>query len=168
MRPRARFALVVAASLVLALPGVGLAAAPGDSAIGHGHIAGAVAVSADFSIVARSGPAGEFAKGRLILRNVDGIPRNDGIATVECLLVDGNRAMAIGLWEGDAADWPFGPAFPHAAVYVEDNGPANGATPDRAQANAVTGGSCEQWIQFFPYLAEPLAQGNVTIHDATP
>lgn len=160
--------LLSAMVLAAVLPAVAVGASPNDSATGSGRVAGLLGTSSDFSFSAHSGPAGEDAKGNLNFRNTQGFTENNGTAAVRCLLVNGNDAIAIGEWKGDdPAEWPFGPAFPFAVLFVEDNGEPSDVTPDRGIAFGVTGGSCADWYASGNAWALPLEQGNVVVRDAS-
>ncbi|HEU0305020.1 MAG TPA: hypothetical protein VFR32_10625 [Gaiellaceae bacterium] len=163
-----RRALVLSALFLVALPSIAVGASPNDSATGSGRVTDIFGASSDFSFAAHSGPAGEDAKGNLNFRNTQGYTENNGTAEVTCLLVTGNDAIAIGEWKGnDPAEWPFGPSFPFAVLFVEDNGEPSDATPDRGIAFGVTGGTCADWYAFGNAIAQPLEQGNVVVYDAT-
>jgi hypothetical protein len=153
---------------LVAVPSIAVGASPNDSATGSGRVADLGGTSSDFSFSAHSGPAGEDAKGNLNFRNTQGFTENNGTAAVTFLLVTGNDAIAIGEWKSDdPAEWPFGPTFPYAVLFVEDNGEPSGDTPDRGIAFGVTGGTCATWNAFGNAIAQPLEQGNVVVRDAS-
>ena len=158
---------LLGALLLAALPSIAAGASPNDSATGSGRVADIFGASSDFSFEAHSGPAGEEAKGNLNFRNTQGYTENNGTAKVTCLLVSGNDAIMVGSWKGDDPDaWPFGPTFPYAVLFVEDNGQPSGDTADRGIAFGVTAGTCADWLAFANASALPLEQGNVVVRDA--
>jgi hypothetical protein len=160
--------LLLGSLLLAALPSIAAGASPNDSASGSGRVAALFGTSSDFSFEAHSGPAGEDAKGNLNFRNTQGYTENNGTATVACLLVSGNDAIMVGGWKADDPDaWPFGPSFPYAVLFVEDNGGPSGDIPDRGIAFGVTGGTCADWLVVANIFALQLAQGNVVVRDAT-
>jgi hypothetical protein len=160
--------LLLGALVIVVLPGIAAGASPNDSATGSGRVADIFGASSDFSFTAHSGPAGEDAIGNLNFRSTQGYTENNGTAAVTCLLVAGTQAIIIGEWKGnDPAAWPFGPSFPFAVLFVEDNGQPSGDTPDRGIAFGVTGGTCSDWFGFGAAVAQPLDQGNVVVRDAT-
>ena len=160
--------LLLAAVLLAVVPSVASGASPNDSATGSGRVADLSGASSDFSFAAHSGATGEDAKGNLNFRNTQDYTENNGTAKVTCLLVSGNDAIMIGTWKGDDPDaWPFGPTFPNAVLFVEDNGEPSGDTPDRGIAFGATSGTCADWLAFANGVALPLEQGNVVVRDAT-
>lgn len=156
--------LLLAAVLLAVVPSVATGASPNDSATGSGRVADLSGASSDFSFAAHSGAAGANAKGNLNFRNTQDFTENNGTAKVTCLLVSGNDAIMVGTWKGDG---PFGPTFPHAVLFVEDNGQPSGDTPDRGIAFGATSGTCADWLAFGNDEALPLEQGNVVVRDAT-
>ena len=156
---------LLGALLLAALPSIAAGASP-SSATGSGRVADIFGASSDFSFEAHSGPAGEEAKGNLNFRNTQGYTENNGTAKVTCLLVSGNDAIMVGSWKGDDPDaWPFGPTFPYAVLFVEDNGQPSGDTADRASPS-VSPQACADWLAFANASALPLEQGNVVVRDA--
>jgi hypothetical protein len=165
---RSSVLLLLGAVFLAALPAIAAGASPNDSATGSGRVADICGASSDFSFTAHSGPAGEDAIGNLNFRSTQCFTGNNGTASVTCLDVVGNQAIMLGPWKGsDPSAWPFGPAFPYAVLFVEDNGEPSGTTPDRGVAFGVTGGTCADWLAFASVVAPPLDQGNVVVRDAS-
>jgi hypothetical protein len=115
---------VVAVALTMPLSFAAVLGASGDSVTGHGQLTVAGA-SATVSITAQSDP-GTGASG-IIRIDRTGEHTFSGVADVDCLLVDGNRA-AVGGYLRTPIPNPDEPGtfYQWVIVWVTDNGPPGG------------------------------------------
>jgi hypothetical protein len=158
-----RIAAALALGLVL-LPGTALGQSPRDKVVGSGRVAGLAGAADAFNVSAHSRADGTHAKGQMHQFQVDFTPGGKGKGKVVCMVVDGNRAAVIVEFKGRQ---PYGPGYPYGALYVEDNGGPNSATPDRAIALGSAGTDCQGVLDFYGATAQPLLQGNIKVRDAS-
>ena len=153
--------------LVALMPSVVSASFPNDAATGSGRVEGLYGAVADFSLSARSGPAGEDAKGNLNFRNVDYPDGQNGTVAVTCLLVVGNEAIIGGPWKKSSSFPDPDVDFDFGILYVQDNGQPNGPVADVGVAYGTTGPlDCGALLDFSRIFAQPLLHGNVVVRDA--
>jgi len=158
-----RLVLVLALGLML-VPGAATAASPRDKVVGSGRVAGLAGAADAFNVSARSRADGTNARGQMHQFRVVFTPGGKGKGNVVCMVVDGNRAAVIVEFKGRQ---PYGPNLPFGALYVEDNGGPNSATPDRAIALGSPGTDCAGVLAFYGAVAQPLLQGNIKVRDAS-
>jgi hypothetical protein len=159
----AKVAAVLALGLIL-LPGTALAQSPRDKVVGSGRVAGLPGAADAFNVSAHSRADGTHARGQSHQFRVDFTPGGKGKGKVVCMLVAGNEAAIVVEFRGRQ---PYGPSFPFGALYVQDNGGPNSATPDMALANGYPSADCAAVLANGPSQAQPLLQGNVKVRDAS-
>ncbi len=130
--------LLLAAVLLAVVPSVATGASPNDSATGSGRVADLSGASSDFSFAAHSGAAGANAKGNLTSATL----RTSRGTTARRRSRACSFPATTPSWSAPGReDGPFGPTFPHAVLFVEDNGQPSGDTPDRGIAFGATSGT---------------------------
>jgi len=169
-----RFACVLAV--------VGLAAAapagadpPRDFVVGAGTIEADPFLGDSFSVSAHSGPLGEDPRGHVNVRttNLAGDRQSfHGDVSEGCLIVTGNRAVAVGRLPEDErfVEPTTGRTIEFAAVIVEDNGhPVKGQPLDRAFPvlffTATAARACAGLLPA-SLVTVPIDRGNVVVNDA--
>jgi hypothetical protein len=162
---------VVVLACALAAPAGGLSA-PAEQVHVSGSGVGTGGLAGDHvEVGARADASGAGATGHIELEGfLNGIePIHQG-AAVECVRVEGNRAVVVGrLPEPFTSDQLPGFVFTHAAVVVEDNGPPVGGQPvdrmldfDLRETTAKLFCDTELAFAFLP-LATPIASGNFVV-----
>ena len=169
-----RFCLCVTILGALVLATAAGADAHGDSVVGGGINA----LGDQFSVSAHSGPLGEDPTGHVELRTqptVGARPQTfHGNVKDGCLIVVGNRAVAVGrLPQEQQYVVPGGPGngvIEYAAVAVEDNGgPVMGQPTDRAFPVLLfsqTGARVCAGLIPATFFSFPLVHGNVLVEDS--
>jgi hypothetical protein len=166
MSPRwtVSLAAVVFAALASVLAPSVQAGSPDDYTTGGGHRAAGGGKGTTFAFSAHNGPNGP--SGEYTRSGSNGALRIT--AAITCLQVTGNHALFGGVIRH--SNDPAFPAGTTVALAVEDNGnPVGGVSPDRVSFTDFTMAAppldCSDELFLFALL-QPVADGNVLVHDA--
>jgi hypothetical protein len=168
-------ALAVGVAALLAIAAPAPAASDGDRVAGFGTIEAAQFLNGDFQVAAHSGPLGEDPSGHVTVRASDGDSMTfHGDVSQACLIVVGNRAVAVGrLPEDEQFSTPGFGTVEFVAVLVEDNGhPVAGHAVDRAFAVLLRASTeallCASRLVPASFATVPIEHGNYVVEDALP
>jgi hypothetical protein len=158
-------AAVGAVALVVPLLAVDVLGASGDSVSGHGRLSLGDA-SAAATVTARSDPSGGGASG-VIRIDRTGEHTVSGVVDVDCLVVDGNRAVVGGYLRSPVPN-PNEPGtfYQRIFVHITDHGPPGHGSDTWNTAlrwgepGTVTGTSCPGFLG-----GAPADAGNFTVVD---
>ncbi len=162
-RLTARSAVVPFAIAILALAPGAAGADKQDQVNGAGQRLNLAGVAIQFQVNARSGPAGEDARGSYWVRRETDLGTTGHRGRVICVTVVGNRAAARAIVEESTT--PENPVGSQFQIQVTDNG-SPGKLKD-TNINFFGFDPEETGCPIIPFPEVPITAGNFVVHDAT-